>query len=140
MERIKKRAGGIALLCVIFLCVSLWPASVFAGEAEAAEDAAVSPLADSPTVLTVLDYDTGSTKKEYTMQDFARLEVDKTYPITDGNAEGLVFQKISARSQSPVMPDTWYGVTGVTVEWLLRDLGIWDTFTEITFVSGDLQS
>ena len=154
MDRIKKRAGGIALLCVIFLCASLWPAGVFAGETEAAENTvvrtentaaetektAVSPTANSPTVLTVVDYDTGSTKKEYTMQDFARLGIAGTYPIADGNADGLVFQKISARSQSPVMPDTWYGVTGVTVEWLLRDLGIWDTFTEITFISSDLQS
>ncbi len=87
------------------------------------------------TILMVVDSNTGRVKANYRLEDFYNLGFDNTFPLDNSNKDPLVFQKFSGTSG--VYYTAWYGVVGVTLEYLLRDLGIWDTFTEVTFISED---
>ena len=87
------------------------------------------------TILMVVDSNTGRVKANYRLEDFYNLGFDNTFPLDNSNKDTLVFQKFSGTSS--VYYTAWYGVVGVTLEYLLRDLGIWDTFTEVTFISED---
>ena len=116
------------------ICFSTGSLSVFAAESAAGADD-VQTYANSPVVLTVKDSNTGAVKKTYTVQDIINLGMEESYPITGGNCDKMVFQKISSRNDAD--QSAWYGATGVTAEWLIRDLGIWDTFETVTFMSTD---
>ena len=87
------------------------------------------------TILLVVNSNTGRVKANYSLNDFYNLELDEQFPLDSSNKDTLVFQKFSGTSS--VYYTAWYGVVGVTLEYLLRDLGVWDTFSEVTFVSDD---
>ena len=116
------------------VCAAAGSCIAYAAEnISAAEDK--QAYASSPVVLTVKDSNTGRVKKTYSIQDIIDLGIEESYPITSGNSSKMVFQKVSARSDAK--QSTWYGAMGVTVEWILRDLGIWDTCETVTFMSTD---
>ena len=127
----KKLIYHIMLICLI-VCTGAGSFSVYA-----ADGGSVDVYANSPTVLIVKDISTNRVKKTYTIQDFAKMGVDETYPVTDANNSKMIFQKISARNDAG--QTTWYGAAGISLEWLMRDLQIWDTFTEVILQSEDSQ-
>ena len=128
---IKKLICYITLMCLV-ICSGAGSFSVYA-----ADSGSVDAYANSPTALIVKDINTNRVKKTYTVQDLAKMGVDESYPITDANNSKMVFQKVSARNDANQL--TWYGATGVTLEWLPRDLQIWSSFTEVTLQSDDSQ-
>lgn len=138
--KIRKRLSLTLAVCLLFC--GLFTGQAYAGAADTvSEPSAPDAQAVGNTVLVIRDLNTGRLKGSYTVQDFLNREFDSRFPQENGHTGKLVFQKFSGTSNTVSGTfNEWYGAVGITVEDILREQGVWTTFSTVVLRSDDASS